>query len=91
MSDDSETVQCWLVERDYGSRNIVTIVYATPDGSRYHQRERSQTLLQQGSAVTAGAEIAANDLEAVPDEDIRERYAAEAERTAEQYDPDDPI
>ena len=85
------TVRCWLVEREFGDRNVVTIVYATPDGRRYQQRERSSTSLRTGSAVTAATEIPEDDLEPVADEDTRRRYAAEAERTARQYDPDDPI
>ena len=89
MSDS--TVRCWLVERDFGSRNIVRIVYATPDGSRYQQLERSSTMLQQGAEVTAAIEVPEDELEPVGDAETRERYAAEAERTADQYDPDDPI
>ncbi|ELY50754.1 hypothetical protein [Natronorubrum bangense] len=89
MSDS--TVQCWLVEREFGDRDFVTIVYATPDGSRYQQRQRSSTALRTGPKVTAATEIPEDDLEPVVDEDIRERYATEVERTAERYDPDDPI
>jgi hypothetical protein len=89
MSDP--TVQCWLVERTFDDRNLVTIVYATPDGERYQQRERSTTALQTGSPVTAASEIPESELEAVSDEQTRERYAAEAERTAEQYEPDEAI
>jgi len=85
------TVQCWLVERTFDDRNLVTIVYATPDGSGYQQRERSSTALQTGSAVTAATEIPEDELEAVSDDETRNRYAEEAKRTAEQYDPDDPI
>jgi len=66
MSDS--TVQCWLVERTFDDRNLVTIVYATPDGSRYQQRERSATSLQTGSTVTAAAEIPDDELEPVADE-----------------------
>ncbi|MDJ1432631.1 hypothetical protein [Halostagnicola sp. A-GB9-2] len=89
MSDSTE--RCWLVERTFDDRNLVTIVYATPDGSRYHQRERSAMSLQQGSAVTAATDIDTDELEMVSDEETRERYASEVERTAEKYDPDDPI
>lgn len=91
MSDADSTAQCWLVERTFDDRNLVTLVYATPDGSRYQRRERSATSLDAGAPVTAGAEIPADELEPVTDEATRERYAAEAERTADQYDPDDPI
>ncbi|SIR92085.1 hypothetical protein [Natronorubrum thiooxidans] len=89
MSDS--TVECWLVEREFGDRDFVTIVYATPDGSRYQQRQRSSTALRTGPAVTAATEIPEADLEPVPDAETRERYANEVERTAERYDPDDPI
>ncbi|WP_148263630.1 hypothetical protein [Halopiger xanaduensis] len=86
-----ETVRCWLVEREFGDRNFVTIVYATRDGSRYQQWERSTTSLRTGSQITAATEIPESELEAVTDEETRERYAREAERTADQYEPDDPI
>ncbi|WP_254766105.1 hypothetical protein [Salinilacihabitans rarus] len=89
MSDS--TVRCWLVEREFGDRDFVTIVYATPDGSRYQRRQRSSTALRTGSPVTAAVEVDEDDLAPVPDEETRERYAAEVERTAERYDPDDPI
>ncbi|ADD05649.1 uncharacterized protein Nmag_2080 [Natrialba magadii ATCC 43099] len=85
------TVQCWLVEREFGTRNIVTLVYATPDGSRYQQRERSSTALQTGSQVTAATAVPESDLEPVEDEQTRERYATEVERVTDQYEPDDPI
>ena len=87
----TETVECWLVERSFDDRNLVTIIYATPDGSRYQQRERSGTSLRTGSTVTAGAEIAESELEAVTDDATRERYASEATRTADQYEFDEPI
>ncbi len=85
------TVQCWLVERSFDDRNLVTIVYATPDGSQYHQRERSATSLQTGSTVTAATEIPESALESVTDETTRNRYASEAKRTAEQYEPTESI
>ncbi|MDQ2050395.1 hypothetical protein RBH26_07835 [Natronolimnohabitans sp. A-GB9] len=89
MSESTE--RCWLVEREFGDRDFVTIVYATRDGTRYQQRQRSSTSLRVGSEVTAATEIPEDELEEVPDEETRKRYATEAERTAEQYDPDDPI
>ncbi|MDF9747215.1 hypothetical protein [Natrinema salsiterrestre] len=89
MSDS--TVQCWLVEREVGDRDFVTLVYATPDGSRYQQRQRSSTALRTGPEVTAATDIPEAELEPVPDEETRERYADEVDRTAERYDPDDPI
>lgn len=89
MTDGTE--QCWLVERTFDDRNLVTLVYATPDGSRYQRRERSAASLDAGGPVTAAAEIPADELERVSDEETRERYATEAQRTASEYEPDDPI
>lgn len=88
MSDSTE--QCWLVERTFDDRNLVTIVYATLDGSRYQRRERSAAALRR-SPATAAVEVDAAELEPVSDAETRERYAAEARRTADQYDPDETI
>ena len=85
----SET-RCWLVERDYWDKNLVTLVYATPDGERALTSQRSTTMLMQ-QPVTAAVEVADADLEPVEDPDERERYAREAERMADRYDPDDEV
>lgn len=90
-SESDSSVRCWLVERTFDDRNLVTIVYATPDGDRYQRRERSSTSLRSGSPVTAAVDIDESDLEPVDDEATRDRYAAEARRTAEQYDPDEQL
>ncbi|MCT9094897.1 hypothetical protein [Haloarchaeobius sp. HME9146] len=86
----TDTVQCWLVERTFDDRNLVTIVYATPDGERYLQQERSANSLTR-NPVTAGKDVPAENLEATEDEATRERYEKEATRTAEQYDEDEAI
>ena len=84
------TQRCWLVERTFDDRNLVRLVYATPDGTRYQQRERAATSLER-SPVTAAVDVDAAALERTPDEETRDRYAGEASRTAEQYEPDEPI
>ncbi|AXR79497.1 hypothetical protein [Natrarchaeobaculum sulfurireducens] len=89
MSDS--TSRCWLVERTFGDRNLVTLVYATPDGSRYQRRQRSSTALRTGTPVTAAVAVPDADLESVDDAATRDRYAAEADRVARAFDPDDPI
>lgn len=89
MSDS--TVRCWLVERTVDQRNLVTLVYATRDGSRFQRRQRSATALQTGSPVTAAVEIPEDDLEPVPDAETREQYETEARRVADAYDPDAEI
>ncbi|WP_225335546.1 hypothetical protein [Halomicrobium urmianum] len=84
----SET-RCWLVERDYWDKNLVTLVYATPDGEYQHTQQRSTQMLRQ-KPTTAAVDVAEDDLEPVPEED-RERYAAEAARIAERHDPDEEV
>lgn len=86
---DGETVRLWLVERDYDSRNLVTLVYATPDGEQYIQQERSAHLLSDG--VTAAVDTAPDDLAPVEDEATRERYASEVERMRERHAPDETV
>ena len=89
MSDSS--VRCWLVERTFDDRNLVTTVYATRDGRQFQKQTRSEMALRRGSPVTAAVSIPEEDLEQTPDEETRERYATEADRVASEYDPDDPI
>jgi hypothetical protein len=87
---DGGRVRCWLVERSYDDRDIVTLVYATGDGRRYNRRELSATALSR-AAVTAAREVDPEDLRPVEDDDRRERYAAEAARMAADHDPGDPV
>jgi hypothetical protein len=92
MDDDpsDDGVRCWLVERTFDDRNLVTLVYATPDGERYQQREIASVALSRVD-VTAAREIPTEELEPVDDPDRRERYAAEAATMAADHDPDEEI
>lgn len=86
----SETVRCWLVERDYFDENVVTLVYATPEGDRHVTQQKSTALLRK-QPPTAGMDVDTERLEPVPDPETRERYATEADRVAADHDPDDRI
>jgi hypothetical protein len=88
--EGEEAVQVWLVERDYDDRNLVTLVYATPDGDRYQRHERSAHLLSR-QGVGAATDADPDDLEPVDDEERRERYAAEVERMRDRHDPDETV
>ena len=89
--DARATIRTWLVERSYDDRNLITLVYATPDGERAVRKERSATVMhQQGSQVTAAIDVDATRLSPV-DGATRERYAAEATRMREQHEPDDEV
>jgi hypothetical protein len=82
-------VRTWLVERSYDSRNLITLVYATPDGERAVTRELSSAVLDR-TPVTAARDVDPDDLATVAADD-RERYRAEAERVRENNDPGDEI
>lgn len=86
----AEDVRLWMVERSYDTRNLITVVYATTDGDRYHRKELSSSMLSHMD-VTAATEISATDLEPIEDEQRRQRYATEATRMAETHAPDDAV
>lgn len=88
MAEATERV--WLVEREYSDKGLLTLVYATPDGERYMQSNRSSNMLR-GGGITAAKEATADQLQPVESPDLRERYADEAARVAENNDPDDEI
>jgi predicted transcriptional regulator len=88
------TERVWMVERTFSadSPHILVLVYATPDGSRYLQKERAFNRFGgRAPEVTAAIEVEGDDLTPVEDADRRERYAAEAARMCERHDPDDAV
>ncbi|KAB1197934.1 MULTISPECIES: hypothetical protein [Haloferax] len=90
----SETVQAWLVERTYSDdeQNIIILVYATTDGTRYHRKERSLTSFESDIRDTyAAIEIPEDELGRVGDEETRANYAAAAQEMAETHDPTDVV
>ena len=88
MSDDS--VRCWLVDRRTPDENLVTLVYATPDGERQVTKQLSFQLLSR-KPTTAAIDVEPDRLEVTPAADDRERYATQARAMAEQHDPDDEV
>ncbi len=88
---DEETVQTWLVERSYGNdEDLVTLVYASPDGEQQLTKQLSHRMLMR-KEITAGRRIPLDRLEAVDDEETRERYRTEATRMADSHDPDENV
>ena len=90
----TETQRVWMVERTFSADapHILVIVYATPDGTAYLQKEHAFNRFS-GTApeVTAAIEVDSERLNAVEDDDRRERYASEAERMSERHEPDDLV
>jgi hypothetical protein len=88
------TVRVWLVERTFSDdeQNIVILIYATPDGTRYLRKERALTSFTGPARETRAALDADPDaLAPVDDPGTRERYAAEASRMADEHDPADAV
>lgn len=86
----TDTVRCWLVARDYFDEDLITLVYATPDGQRHVTQQLSSALLAK-KPPTAAKDVDVDRLEPVSDPEERERYAAEAERMAARHDPNDRV
>ncbi|MEF8882775.1 MAG: hypothetical protein V5A34_09675 [Halapricum sp.] len=86
----TDTVRCWLVERDYYDEDLVTLVYATPDGTRHVTQQLSTALLAK-KPPTAAKDIEPERLEPVGDEKARSRYATEADRMADRHEPDERV
>jgi len=82
----SEDVRVWLVGRDIDSRDLVTLIYATEDGERRYERVMALAVLDDGAK--AAREVEESELEAVPEDEV-ERFASQAQRTAEEHDPDE--
>ena len=93
MTVDSEAVPVWLVERTYSDdeQNLIILVYATTDGERYLRKERALTSFTDSRETTAGLVVSRDRLGDTTDQELRERYAAEARRMADEHEPDDPI
>ncbi|EMA39994.1 hypothetical protein [Halococcus hamelinensis] len=94
MSDSTtESVRVWLVERTYSDdeQNLVILTYATTDGKRYSRKERALTSFSDVRETTAAIDADPGSVGPVEDPELRERYAAEATRMADEHDPDDAI
>jgi hypothetical protein len=89
--DTDETIRVWMVERGYTNRDLITLVYATPDGERAIHNERAAATMGGGSGVSAARDIDPKRLEPVEGEETIGRYRQEAERTIENYGPDETI
>ena len=90
---ETDDVRLWLVERTYSDdeQNLIILVYATPDGERYVRKERALTSFTDSRPTMASISAPGDALGSVDDPETRERYAAEAARTAADYEPDDEI
>ena len=85
MSRSEDTVPVWLVERTYSDdeQNLIILTYATRDGRRYFRKERALTSFTDDRKTPVRMDVDPDNLGAVTDPDVRERYADEVKRVAE--------
>jgi len=89
-SDAGDEQRVWLVDRQSRDENLVTLVYATPDGQHHLRRQLSFQLLTR-KPVTAAMDVDPGRLEPVIDPNDREHYATQAQSMAADHDPDDEV
>ncbi len=80
----------WLVDREFDSKGLVRLTYATVDGERMHTKELAERRLVTGDGVTAGREVDETALGESPTEEV-ERFASEASKMAADHDLDDVV
>jgi hypothetical protein len=98
---NDDRVRVWLVERTYsdGEQNTLVLVYATPDGRRYHRKERAVPGVASGVPGTLASVAVDPDqlggvtdqLGGVTDPEERAYYADAVARTRENYEPDEAV
>lgn len=81
--------RCWLVDRRLDDGRVVTVTYATVDGTAVTTRQHA--LPSVGDGVAAAITVDPDALTPVDDPADRERYQAEVARVREQHDGDDRI
>lgn len=88
-----ETVRTWLVERTYSDdeQNLIILVYATPDGSRYHRKERALTSYSDTRETPVSLEVTRDQLGTVTDHETRDRYRQEVDRISQSNSPSDTL
>jgi len=91
--NEADEVRVWLVERAYSEevQNMLELVYATADGSRMLHLQKMLSSPHQADTITAARDIEDEKLEPVRDDGTAERYAREAERMQEKYEPDETV
>jgi len=91
MTDEETRV--WLVERAYSEevQNMLELVYATPDGEQHLRLQKMLSSPHQADSITAARDVADEKLEPVRADEAAERYAREAERMRERYEPDETV
>lgn len=90
MPSESDDIRVWLVRRDYNNRDLIILIYATPDGTQTFRQELAAQAVDLDT-VTAAKDVSPEDLATVEDSDLRDRYADEVARMADEHDPAETV
>ena len=82
--------EVWLVDRQFDSKGLIRLTYATADGERIHTTELSERRLVTGDGVTAGRDVDKSALGESPADEVA-RFAEEASRMAAEHDLDETV
>ncbi len=82
--------EVWLVDRQFDSKGLVRLTYATEDGERVHTKELAERRLVMGDGVAAGREVEESALGETDPAEV-ERFAAEASRMAAKHALNDTV
>jgi len=83
----SDEVEVWFVHREYTDKGLLTLEYATSDGSRTFVKQISPN----APDPTAAKLVDEADLQPVDDPDEQERFQSEVARMQDRHDPDDTV
>jgi hypothetical protein len=90
MSESADS-HLWLVERTYDDKGLISLAYATTDGTAVRRIERAPIAVERSGGVTAAVDADQAALESVDDDELRDRYAKEATRMAKRHEPEETV
>lgn len=85
--DDTERV--WLVERSLDDGRVITLTYASMDGTRVLTRQ--QAVMSMSSGVPVSIEVKQDELSAVDESEQQDRYRSEVARMQNRHSPGDRV
>jgi len=79
----------WLVDREFDSKGLVRLRYATEDGEQVYLKELAEAqLFRRG--VTVAVDVDVEKVKPTDPDDV-DRFATEASRMTAEHDPDDEV
>lgn len=79
----------WLVERSLDDGRVITLTYASVDGTRVLTKQ--QAVMSMSSGVPVSIEVEQDELSAVDKSEQQDRYRSEVARMQTQHAPGDKV